>query len=138
MTRALTKLNMRRAELEARIEELVALLDLMDGDEYLEENGDLEPSFGMAQYKRGRLEYDLEEDNADAEPFLGWSEHESLHNCNPNPCHDEFGPVTAGPKFDGDGHHIGRKLLRERVKDQRKLAKALDATRVAPGYGRYA
>lgn len=36
MTRALTELNMRRAELEARIEELIALLDLLDGDENLE------------------------------------------------------------------------------------------------------
>ncbi|MCZ7463526.1 hypothetical protein [Rhizobium rhizogenes] len=131
-------IEITRARLEAKIEELIRLLDLVDGDENLEETGDLEPSFGAAQYKRGRLEYDLEEDIADAEPFLGWSEHESLHNCNPNPNHDEFGPVSAGPKFDGDGHHIGRKLLREHVKDQRKLTKALDATRVAPGYGRHA
>lgn len=131
-------IEITRARLEAKIEELIHLLDQVDGDENLEETGDLEPSFGVAQYKRGRLEYDLEEDTADAEPFLGWSEHESLHNCNPNPTHDEFGPVSAGTKFDGDGHHIGRKLLREHVKDQRKLAKALDATRVAPGDGRYA
>lgn len=46
MTRSTTKLQIRRAELEARIEELVALLDLIDGDENLEDNGDLEPSFG--------------------------------------------------------------------------------------------
>ncbi|HEY0124076.1 MAG TPA: hypothetical protein VGC14_20410, partial [Rhizobium sp.] len=49
----------------------------------------------------------------------------------------EFMCGNARPQFNGDGCHIGRKLLRDHVKDQRKLAKALDRTRVSPSYGRY-
>lgn len=36
MSRSLAVLQLRRAELERRIEELIALLDLLDGDENLE------------------------------------------------------------------------------------------------------
>ncbi|MGV1757642.1 hypothetical protein ACQZ6F_17400 [Rhizobium sp. A22-96] len=49
-----------RAELEARIEKMIALLDYIDGD------CDLEP------YLAGTCS-DLEEDNSDYEYTLGWS-----------------------------------------------------------------
>lgn len=52
-----------RHRLEAKIEEMIALLDLLDGDPDLEENGDLEPSLGGAgRLLNGRIEYDLEDD----------------------------------------------------------------------------
>lgn len=58
-----------RARLEAKIEELIALLDFVDGDCDLEDNGDLEPSIGGTYFVIGnRAECDLEWDTADAEP----------------------------------------------------------------------
>ncbi|PWE52795.1 hypothetical protein DEM27_28755 [Metarhizobium album] len=69
-------LQFRRAELEARIEEMIALLDTLDGDPDLEDGADDEPNLGShPKYRNGRLEYDLEGDTADEEPSLGWSEH---------------------------------------------------------------
>lgn len=53
-------LPMQRASLEAKIEELIALLDLLDGDA------------------------DLEPDN-DNEPSLGWSDMESRYGCQADP-----------------------------------------------------
>jgi hypothetical protein len=51
-----------RAQLEAAVEQLIAWLDALNGDENLEENGDLEPSIG------GYMACDLELDQADDEP----------------------------------------------------------------------
>lgn len=70
----LAPLEITRARLEAKIEELVALLDLVDGDCDLEDNNDAEPSLGTG----GRLgpdgvEDDLEEDTSDSEHSMGWS-----------------------------------------------------------------
>lgn len=67
-------LEITRARLEAKIEELVALLDLVDGDCDLEDNGDDEPSLGAT----GRLgpdgvEDDLEDDTSDSEHSMGWA-----------------------------------------------------------------
>jgi hypothetical protein len=83
-----------RQRIETVIEELVGLLDLVDGDADLEANGDeedgheddLEPSIGaLGRWMDGRLEYDLEaddaddeesdpgEDGGDFEPSLGWT-----------------------------------------------------------------
>ncbi|MCA0343862.1 MAG: hypothetical protein LCH99_29555 [Proteobacteria bacterium] len=65
-----------RAELEARIEELIALLDLLDDDPDLEDTGDEEPSAGgKVYYRKGIAEYELEADSSDEEPALGWTEH---------------------------------------------------------------
>ncbi|MGJ7039648.1 hypothetical protein J2Y63_002906 [Shinella sp. BE166] len=53
----------RRSELEARIEEMIALLDLLDGDCDLEDGVDAEPSFCSRPFiVNGRPEYDLEDD----------------------------------------------------------------------------
>ncbi len=138
-------LKHRRVEVEARIEEMIALLDLLDGDCDLEENGDTEPSLGAGGLlgPHGR-EYDLEGDNSDDEYTLGWANPQLGKYERPegwSPIDGENGgssmPFYEGGSFNGDGHRIGRKLLREHVKDKRKLAKALDATRVSIGYGRF-
>ncbi len=66
-------LQHRRAELETRIEELIALLDVIDGDCDLEDNGDMEPSLGgPSLYGRNGFECDLEGDTSDDELSLGW------------------------------------------------------------------
>ncbi|WP_312620455.1 hypothetical protein [Agrobacterium pusense] len=67
-------LEITRARLEAKIEELVALLDLVDGDCDFEENGDTEPSLGTGgRLGRDGVEDDLEDDTSDSEHSLGWS-----------------------------------------------------------------
>ncbi len=132
-------LEITRARLEAKIEELVALLDLLDGDENLEDGGDEEPSIGSPTRLMGeKLEYYLEADNSDYEPTLGWK-NPTCGEASPQPGwtstdSDEDGLTGA---FNGDGHHIARKMLREGIKDPRKLSKAMSATRVSPVYGRY-
>lgn len=61
-------IEITRARLEARIEDLIALLDLVDGDTDLEEGGDLEPSIGgPAMWIGSRLEDDLEFERDDYE-----------------------------------------------------------------------
>ncbi|NTG12672.1 hypothetical protein G6L05_02780 [Agrobacterium rhizogenes] len=138
-------LQHRRAELEARIEEMIGLLDILDGDPDLEDNGDDEPSIGQSACSaNGKLEYDLEGDTSDDEHTLGWrnpniGQYEPPEGWTSLDAEDGASvmPFYNDTRFDGDGHHIGRKLLRDHVKDQRKLAKALDRTRVSPGYGRY-
>lgn len=51
----------RRSELERRIEEMIALLDRMDGDPDLEDGGDDEPSIGSRSIRiSGRIEDDVE------------------------------------------------------------------------------
>ncbi|WP_167669533.1 recombinase family protein [Rhizobium lusitanum] len=67
-----------------------------------------------------KIELDLEWAPADEH---GIADHDALHLFQ-----QEGG--FSGSRFDGDGHHIARKLLRSHVKDQRKLAKALVRTRV--------
>lgn len=70
----LSPLEITRARLEAKIEELVALLDLVDGDCDFEENGDDEPSLGAhGRLGRDGVEDDLEDDTSDSEHSMGWS-----------------------------------------------------------------
>jgi len=50
-----------RSELERRIEGMIALLDVMDGDPDLEDGGDDEPSIGSRAIRVGsRIEDDME------------------------------------------------------------------------------
>ena len=63
-----TSIEITRARLEAKIEELVALLDLVDGDCDLEEGSDLESSIGgQARWIGTRIEDDLEFETDDSE-----------------------------------------------------------------------
>lgn len=64
-------MQLRRVELERRIEELIALLDLLDGDENLEPY--LADTFPELQ---DREDDDEREPGTDDEPSLGW--------CNPS------------------------------------------------------
>jgi len=60
--------NFRRAELEARIEEMIALLDIMDGDCDLEDGADAEPSLcSRPVIVNGPAEQDLEHDRPRSE-----------------------------------------------------------------------
>ena len=119
-------IEIRRAELEARIEELIALLDDIDGDADLEETGDDEPSLcGPARYSKGKLEYDLEDDSSDSEPDLGWRNPLALPAI-PGwaPTDPELVSVFDGG-FQREGQGIGRQLLRQHISDPRRLGLAL-------------
>ncbi|MFF0947474.1 hypothetical protein ACFYE9_07330 [Rhizobium leguminosarum] len=72
--------ELRRETIEAYVEQLIALLDLLDGDPDLEDNGDFEPSIGSTPQFIGNdcyddLELDAadDEDGGDDEHALGWS-----------------------------------------------------------------
>ena len=134
-------LQHRRSELEARIEELIALLDLLDGDCDLEENGDMEPSLGgPSLYGRNGFECDLEGDMSDDELPLGLGNPQLGKYELPegwSPVDGENCSSMTDIGWTGDGQYRARKLLRDNIKDQRKLAKALAATRVSPGYGKF-
>ncbi|MBX5146372.1 hypothetical protein [Rhizobium lentis] len=93
---------MRREQLEAYIEELIVLLDALDGDPDIEDGGDDEPSFSCSRYLNGKCECDLEEDPAD----LGIADQDALHL--------EIQDLDGNLHFDGDGQRIARKLLREK------------------------
>ena len=110
-------LQIRRAELEGRIQELIELLDLLDGDPDIEDEnehgGDIQD------------EPHDDVDQGDAEPTLGWREKEGQGkcigiDCGPgdftyDPCDTDGIGVTGGRvslAFGGDGYHIARKLLR--------------------------
>jgi hypothetical protein len=137
-----TKLQRRREELEARVEEMIALLDLLDGD------ADLEPSLAAFMGSDDDREEENEhggdildqphDPDTDLEYSLGWR-NPTFGDADPMPGWSGIDGFDQGNGliFDGDGHHIARKMLRDVVSDHRKLRKALNATRVSPGYGRY-
>lgn len=67
--------QIRRA-IEDEIERLLSMLDAMDGDCDMEETGDDEPWIGGPLYMRnGTVGHDLEGDDSDCEPELGWTRH---------------------------------------------------------------
>lgn len=105
-------IQFRRAEIEARIEQLIELLDLLDGDSDLEDGGDDEPWLGGAARRCGReITDDLEMDTADFEPWLGWtvgidqSDCERVASCLYEPDREEDADVEYnGDEFD---HSVG-------------------------------
>lgn len=110
-------LHLRRAKLEAHIEQMIALLDELDGDPDFEEGGDDEPSIGaFGRISKHGLQYDLEDDQSDSEPDLGWS--------NPRFPGEDFKmpegwggcdaqDTCSSVGFRGDGQRIARKMLRK-------------------------
>jgi hypothetical protein len=68
-----TDFQQTRQRLEGKIEELIALLDIIDDDPDLEDSGDDEPSLGSSGMvdQSGAVQHDLEQDE-DSEHSLGW------------------------------------------------------------------
>ncbi|MGP4666385.1 hypothetical protein [Agrobacterium pusense] len=98
-------IEITRARLEAKIEELVALLDLVDGDE------NLEPYLADTDSKH----VDIEGDDSDFEP-----EETDQNGDEQDCCHseDEWRPFSGELHFDGSGNSIARGLVRERRKSK--------------------
>jgi hypothetical protein len=107
----------KRRRLESVIEIAIALLDAMDGDEDLEETGDLEPYLGWVGAGPGRTltDEDREEDagdepepDTDDEPWLGWTAKEAERGTDYSPWASRLpfldGEICAGdePEFEDD------------------------------------
>lgn len=93
-----------RARLEAKIEELVALLDLVDGDE------NLEPYLADTYPEK-----EDREDDDEREP------EETDQNGDEEDCcrsEDEWRPFSGNLQFDGSGNGIARGMVRERRRRQ--------------------
>lgn len=90
-------LQTTRKRLEGKIEELIALLDLLDGDPDLEDTSDDEPSLGgVAIFDiNGVVQHDLEQDE-DSEHSLGWSNPEGLRIHVPEEAY-----LLMGDQIDG-------------------------------------
>ncbi|PSS67072.1 hypothetical protein C6558_03405 [Ensifer sp. NM-2] len=95
----------------------------------------------IIQHRGAELKARIEElialDEGDNEHNLGWSNprfgDQTLPNCwSANDCPEES--HLSG--FNGDGHQIGLKLLREHMKDKRKLGKVKGRVRASLLYGR--
>lgn len=111
-----------RATVEQAIEELIGLLDFLDPDPDLEENGDVEPSGDENEPSLGSLDRlpqtrwaeashytshdtDLELDTADDEPSLGWSNSISQAKLSASPGDREWECEDEGAEHDGrEGH----------------------------------
>jgi hypothetical protein len=99
MIAATESLQARRAALEAKIEELIALLDLLDGDENLEPYlADSDP------------EDDDSEEDDDPEP-----EETDQNGDEQDCCHieDEWRPFSGELQFDGSGNSIALRMVRD-------------------------
>lgn len=97
-------IEITRARLEAKIEELVAQLDLLDGDENMEPYlADSDP------------EADDREEEDEREP-----EETDQNGDEEDCCHseDEWRPFSGNLKFDGSGNSIARRMVRERHRRQ--------------------
>ncbi|MBB4255462.1 hypothetical protein [Rhizobium sp. BK008] len=114
--------ELRRETIEAYVEQLIALLDLLDGDPDLEDNGDFEPSiastaqcFGNERFDDLEMDTADDEDCGDDEPTMGWSNPDGLRVHIP----EEAAQITHfdyddGPlRFDGSGNTIARMALRQ-------------------------
>ncbi len=93
-------IEITRSRLEAKIEELVALLDLLDGDE------NLEPYLADSAPKT-----DDREDDDEREP-----EETDQNGDEQDCCHieDEWQPFSGDLQFDGSGNSIARSMVRDR------------------------
>lgn len=90
-------IEVTRAHLESKIEELIALLDLLDGDENLEPYlADSDPETEDREDEDEREPEDPEE-NGDEEDFSN--------------IDDEYRPGGGNLRYDGSGEAIARRLL---------------------------
>ncbi|WP_206120828.1 hypothetical protein [Rhizobium laguerreae] len=113
--------ELRRAALETYIEELISLLDYLDDDADLEDNGDLEPSLGSSPQVIGNeIAHDLElddcddEEGGDDEPSMGWPNTGGLRIHIPGEAEQitDFDYDDGPLSFDGSGKQLARILLR--------------------------
>ena len=95
--------SMRRQRLEEVIEIAIALLDAMDGDQDLEETGDLEPYLAAAGADYAGSTDDREDDECDRgepgeddEPSLGWTDEEAERGIGYSPL------ASRQPFLDGE------------------------------------
>ena len=86
-----------RSRIELAIDNLVALLDEIDGDE------NLEPSLGYSRYYDDPRLIDAELDEADDEPSLGWT--------NPSEFGPQGGGLLSGPGDSDTGQPAARSRL---------------------------
>ncbi|MBX4899311.1 hypothetical protein [Rhizobium bangladeshense] len=114
--------HLHREMVEACIEQLIALLDLLDGDPDLEDTGDLESSIGSTPQIVGTQclddleldDCDLEE-GGDDEGTMGWSNPMGLRvhireEAEHIPGFDNEEDGTC--RFDGSGNRVARMMLR--------------------------
>ncbi|MBZ9789604.1 hypothetical protein K9B32_05585 [Rhizobium sp. 3T7] len=94
-------LQFGRKAVEAKIEELIDLLDQLDGDADLEDGADDEPSVGSA-WVGNRVVDDIEFDEAER----GIADKDALELLQSD------GGFGEGFHFDGSGQAIARKMLR--------------------------
>lgn len=128
--------NFRRSELERHIEELIALLDLLDDDADLEDEGDLEPSLGwpeqfglsalanVPEHDDREREDENNEDGGDAEP-----EETDQNGDEQDCCHseDEFNPLQPDMRFDGAGVDMAEAMIEANPSAQKKARRYADA-----------
>ncbi len=147
--RAANDQNLLRSTIENEIERLIRLLDLIDGDCDLEDGADAEPSIDSTPRIFGHcVEHDLELDICDDEwsgdehePTLGWNnprcgEPDREEGWLPADVSDEKTYISEPDLVSSDGAEVARQMLRQVIKDHRKLARALHASRQPVGYGR--
>ena len=93
--------NVRRSELERRIEEMIALLDLLDDDADIEDGHDDEPTLGAENDHEGRSQEI-------------WAQASRLDECE---AEDEHGGDIQDERHDGEGRH---RFLRRHVRLDRQ------------------
>lgn len=107
-------IEITRARLEAKIEELVALLDLVDGDENLEPYlADTDPKYA-----------DIEGDDSDFEP------EETDENGDEQDCcrsEDEWRPYSSDTAYDGSGVDYAERMIRGSPKAAKRARAYADA-----------
>ncbi|MFK4770141.1 hypothetical protein [Rhizobium sp. ZW T2_16] len=141
--------QLSRGKLERWIDEAIALLDLLDGDSDLEDGADAEPSIGSApRIFENDAEYELELDSCDDEwsgdehePTLGWNnprcgEPDREEGWLPADVSDEKTYISEPDLVSSDGAEVARQMLRQVIKDHRRLARALYASRQPVASGR--
>ncbi|WP_017959977.1 hypothetical protein [Rhizobium leguminosarum] len=124
--------ELRRETIEAYVEQLIALLDLLDGDPDLEDNADFEPSIGSTPQCFGNERFDdLEMDTADDEECgddeltMGWSNPEGLRAHIPEEAAQivDFDFDEGALSFDGSGNRMAlATLISHSYRNQDKTA----------------
>lgn len=132
----------RRSELERRIEEMIALLDLLDDDADIEDGHDDEPTLGAENDHEGRSQEFWAQpsrlDESEAEDEHGGDILDEPHdddeleeNGDEQDCcrsEDEWHPLEPDMQFDGAGAIVAGELLR-RAKSRREPYSEIIGTR---------